>query len=69
MTLDFLRTVQTQLTEQYKGLVSTQVPDEKLTLLHCNGIEVRGALQLIAQLIQQEQTMLAAPPGAMGPGL
>lgn len=69
MQLAFLENVQATLQRQYVQLVGTPVPDDKLAQLHSSGIEIRGALQLIGQLITHEKTALAAPPGAMGPGI
>lgn len=70
MTLEQLQSVQAQLRAQYKQRLELPLADEsQLTLMHCNAIELRGALQLIAQLITQENVVLAAPPGATGPGL
>lgn len=68
MTLAFLENMRRQLQEQHDKLPSTANPD-KPVLLHCNYIELAGAIQLADQLIAQEKIMLAAPPGATGPDL
>ena len=67
MTLEFLQNVQAQLKTQLTQILAT--PQEKPVMQHCNAIEMMGALQLVGQLIQQEQIMSQAPPGAMGPEL
>jgi len=69
MTLEQIRIVQTQLQTQYQTLITTQVTDEKLSLLHAQALELRGALQLLNQLVVMETATLAAPPGATGPGI
>lgn len=69
MTLDRLKSIDTQLRAQYTALLSTAVPEEKAALSHCNAIELRGALQLLGQLMTLESIELAAPPGATGPSL
>ena len=66
MTLDTLNGVLSQLNAQYQTVVQ-QVAPEKPVIQHCNAIEVLGAIQLVKQLIQQEQMVLASPPGATGP--
>ena len=67
MTLDILQNVEAQLKTQLQVLLTT--PPEKPVIQHCNAIALPGALQLIAQLIQQEQLLVQAPPGATGPVL
>lgn len=66
MTLETLEGVLSQLQEQFKSVVQ-QVAPEKPVIQHCNAIEVLGAIQVVKQLIQQEQMVLASPPGATGP--
>lgn len=66
MTLAILETVKVQLLDQREKLPLTADPS-KPTLMHCNWIELSGAIQLIEQLIIQEKILLAAPPGATGP--
>ena len=65
MTLETLQNVQKQLQAQLQHVLTT--PNEKPVLQHCNAIELLGAMQLMTQLIQQEQLVLQAPPGATGP--
>lgn len=67
MTLETLQAVQTQLVAQLDHVNKT--PHEKPVIQHTNAIELHGALQLLGQLIQQEQLLLGAPPGATGPAL
>lgn len=68
MKLEQLQQIQAQLQAQYKQRMEIPVTDEsQLTLVHCNAIELRGAIQLIAQIIQAETADLQAPPGATGP--
>jgi hypothetical protein len=67
MTLDYLKGVLGELQKQYAALEVVQTPDTRGVLRHCNQIEVRAAIQLCEQLIQQEQIQLNAPPGATGP--
>jgi hypothetical protein len=70
LTLEQLQSIQAQLKAQYKQRLEMPLADEsQLALMHCNAIELRGALQLVAQLIIQENVVLAAPPGATGPGI
>ena len=70
MKLDQLKQVQAQLQAQYKQRLEIPITDEaQLTLMHCNAIELRGALQLMAQLILMETAEASAPPGATGPTL
>ena len=66
MTLETLEGVLSQLNEQFKAVVQ-QVAPEKPVIQHCNAIEVLGAIQVVKQLIQQEQLVMQAPPGATGP--
>ena len=68
MTLETLEGVLSQLQEQFKSVVQ-QVAPEKPVIQHCNAIEVLGAIQVVKQLIQQEQMVLASPPGATGPAI
>lgn len=68
MTLDQLQQIEKQLQAQYATLLASPITDvSKITLMHCNAIEIRGALQLLGQLVLLEQQTLAAPPGATGP--
>lgn len=68
MTLDTLQAIRRQLLDQREKLPSMTDP-AKPVLMHCNYIELSGAIQLIDQLITQEQFTLAQPPGATGPQL
>ena len=69
MTLEFLQNVQVQLEQQLAAVkvVCGAPAGEKPAVPHMNAIEIHGALQLCRQLIQQEQILLSAPPGATGP--
>ena len=66
MTLETLESALSQLNVQLQAVVQ-QVAPEKPVIQHCNAIEVLGAIQVVKQLIQQEQIVLASPPGATGP--
>ncbi len=66
MTLETLQGVQQELVRQYTAIKAQQAV-EKPVIQHTNCIELCGALQLIAQLIQQETIARAAPPGSTGP--
>jgi len=66
MTLDTLNEVMKQLNEQLQA-VKQQANLEKPVIQHCNAIELLGAIQLLKQLIQQEELLVKAPPGATGP--
>ena len=68
MTLETLEGVLSQLNAQFQAVVQ-QVAPEKPVIQHCNAIEVLGAIQVVKQLIQQEQMVLASPPGATGPAI
>ena len=69
MKLDQLQSILAQLNGQYASIVTTPVEPEKVTLMHCNAIELRGAIQLVNQLIALETAEASAPPGATGPTL
>ena len=69
MKLEQLQQVQAQLQAQYTQRVTAPVDDAQIALMHCNAIELRGALQLLHQLILLETAELSAPPGATGPTL
>ena len=69
MKLDQLQQIHAQLLAQYKQRLEIPVEDAQLTLLHCNAIELRGAIQLVNQLIALETAEASAPPGATGPTL
>lgn len=76
MTLETLQGIQATLTEQYLAITSQHTSllvksgaEDRFLLFHANAILLRGALQLIAQLITQESSTSAAPPGAMGPDI
>lgn len=67
MTLDKLNNIKGQLEGQLHALLSQ--PPDKPVLMHCNAIELHGAIQLMNQLIAEEQIELSAPPGSTGPSL
>ena len=69
MTLDELQTVQKQLDQQYQVHMANPPADGKDVVKHANAIEIKGAQQLIQQLIGLEMQKTLAPPGAMGPNL
>ena len=69
MKLDQLQSILAQLNGQYASITTAQVEPEKVTLMHCNAIELRGAIQLVNQLIALETAEASAPPGATGPTL
>ncbi len=69
MTLAQLQIVQQQILAQYTAYVQTKVPDEKLALFYSDAIKLRGALEILAQLITQESVEASAPPGSTGPTL
>ena len=69
MKLEQLQQILVQLNGQYTAIATAHVEPDKITLQHCNAIEVRGAIQLVNQLIALETAELSAPPGATGPTL
>ena len=70
MKLEQLQQIHAQLQSQYKQRMVLPITDEsQLTLVHCNAIELRGAIQLMNQLIALETAEASAPPGATGPTL
>lgn len=70
MKLEQLQQVQAQLNAQYRQRLELPITDDaQLPLMHCNAIELRGAIQLVNQLIALETAEASAPPGATGPTL
>ena len=68
MTLETLQGIQAQLNAQLAAKLA-EPAGEKPVMRHCNAIEIMGAIQLIGQLIQLEQQVVMAPPGATGPNV
>ena len=68
MTLEILQGIEAQLKQQLAAKLA-EPEGEKPVMRHCNAIEIMGALQLIGQLIQLEQQVVMAPPGATGPNV
>ncbi len=70
MKLEQLQQVHAQLLSQYQQRLTIPITDDaQLALMHCNAIELRGAIQLMNQLIALETAEASAPPGATGPTL
>lgn len=69
MTIDTLKGVRQQLQDQYTMVQGALPKSDKPVVAHMNSVELLGAIQLCNQLIQQEEIVLQAPPGATGPVL
>lgn len=67
MTLKQLEDFKAQITNQINHHKTQTPPAGQELLYNLGAIELQVGLNLITQLIQMEQSILAAPPGAMGP--
>lgn len=69
MTLTQLESIRDAIKAQYEALLKNQAAPGQDVMKFTNAIELLAAVRTVDQIIMQERTELAKPPGALGPVL